>query len=76
MKSGLKSSELWFNVAAFIAGAILTALGADGGVGQIIGGIMMALAPTSYMAGRSSLKRSEATGAAQVQSAVALAKKK
>lgn len=76
MKTGLKSTELWFNVAAFIAGAILTALGAEGGIGQIVGGIMMTLAPTSYMAGRSSLKKSEANGAAQVQAAQALAKKK
>ena len=46
-KAGLKSSELWFSVAAFIAGALLTATGADGGMAQVIGGIMMAISPAA-----------------------------
>jgi len=74
-KAGLKSSELWFSVAAFIAGALLTATGADGGMAQVIGGIMMAISPAAYTAGRSSIKGREAIGAAQVQAARELAKK-
>jgi len=74
-KSGLKSTELWFNAIAFVVGAVLTATGAEGGVAQIIGGVMMALAPTSYAAGRASLKGKEAIGASQVEAAKELAKK-
>jgi predicted phage tail protein len=74
-KSSLKSTELWFSVAAFIAGAIMAATGAEGGVAQILGGVMMSLSPAAYTAGRSSIKKSEASGAAQVQAARELAKK-
>ena len=74
-KSGFKSSEWWLNVAAFLAGAVMAALGESGGVAQIIGSVMMMVAPASYGAGRSIIKSREATGAAQVQAARELAKK-
>ena len=74
-KSGFKSTEFWFSIAAFIAGAIMTATGTSGGVAEIIGGVMMMIAPASYQAGRSVLKGKEAIGAAQVQAARELVKK-
>ena len=74
-KAGWKSTELWFSVAAFIAGAIMAATGTEGGIAEIIGGVMMMIAPGSYAAGRSSIKGREAIGAAQVQAARELAKK-
>lgn len=74
-KSGFKSSEWWLNVAAFLAGAIMAAMGEPGGMGEIIGSIMMMIAPASYGAGRSSIKKSEALGLAHVEAARELAKK-
>ena len=74
-KAGLKSTELWFSVAAFIAGAVMAATGTEGGIAEIIGGVMMMLSPAAYSAGRSSIKGKEAIGAAQVQAAREIAKK-
>ena len=74
-KAGLKSTELWFSIAAFLIGSILAATGQEGGMAQILGGIAMSLAPVAYTAGRSSIKGKEAIGAAQVQAARELAKK-
>ena len=74
-KSGFKSTEFWFGIAAFIAGAVMSATGASGGYSEIIGGIMMMMAPAAYSAGRSVVKSKEATGAAQVQAARELVKK-
>tara|TARA_R110000824_G_scaffold234257_1_gene422780 strand:+ start:302 stop:556 length:255 start_codon:yes stop_codon:yes gene_type:complete len=74
-KAGLKSTELWFSVAAFIAGAIMSATGTSGGIAEIIGGVMMMMSPAAYTAGRSSIKGKEAIGAAQVQAARELVKK-
>tara|TARA_R110000737_G_C14204626_1_gene417951 strand:- start:144 stop:389 length:246 start_codon:yes stop_codon:yes gene_type:complete len=74
-KSGFKSTEFWFSIAAFIAGAVMTATGTSGGIAEIIGGVMMMLAPASYQAGRSSIKKSEALGLAHVEAARELAKK-
>ena len=74
-KAGWKSTELWFSIAAFIAGAIMSATGTSGGIAEIIGGVMMMVAPGSYAAGRSSIKGKEAIGAAQVQAARELVKK-
>ena len=75
MGKGIKSTEFWFSIAAFIAGAIMAATGTSGGVAEIIGGVMMMIAPASYQAGRSVLKGKEAIGAAQVQAARELVKK-
>jgi len=36
MKPGLKSTELWFSIISFCVGAILSAIGAEGGIGQIV----------------------------------------
>lgn len=76
MKPGLKSTELWFSIISFCVGSILAAIGAEGGISQIVGGICMALAPTSYVAGRSAVKSKEAIGQAQVAAAREIAKKK
>jgi len=38
-KAGWKSTELWFSIAAFIAGAIMSATGTSGGIAEIIGGV-------------------------------------
>ena len=75
MGKGIKSTEFWFSIAAFIAGAIMAATGTSGGIAEIIGGVMMMIAPASYQAGRSVLKGKEAIGAAQVQAARELVKK-
>tara|TARA_R110000737_G_scaffold113682_2_gene146775 strand:+ start:675 stop:920 length:246 start_codon:yes stop_codon:yes gene_type:complete len=74
-KSGFKSTEFWFGIAAFIAGAVMAATGASGGVTEIVGGLMMMASPTAYTAGRSLIKGKEAIGAAQVQAARELVKK-
>ena len=75
MKPGLKSTELWFSIISFCVGSILAAVGSEGGIGQIIGGVCMALAPTSYVAGRSAVKSKEAIGQAQVEAMRLMSKK-
>ena len=74
-KSGFKSSEFWISCASFLAGAIMSATGASGGLAEALGLIAMTISPAAYTAGRSALKSREASGAAQVQAARELVKK-
>ena len=74
MKAGWKTSEFWFNTVAMVCGIIFAAIGDEGSIQQIIGGIMASIAPASYNAGRAVVKGREAIGAAHVQAAANVAK--
>ena len=74
MKAGWKTTEFWVNTAAMICGVIFAAIGDEGSVTQIIGGLMASLSPASYSAGRAVVKGKEAIGAAHVQAAANVAK--
>ena len=75
MKPGLKTTELWLNLAAMVLGAVLAIVGEENSWTQIIGGVMAAIAPVSYTAGRSVVKGREALGMAHVEAAREVAKK-
>ena len=74
MKSGFKSTEFWLSLAGMVGGIVVAALG-DNQIAQAIGAVLSVVCGASYTAGRSLVKGKEATGAAQVQAAQALAKK-
>ena len=76
MRPGLKSTEFWLNTAAMVIGAVLAAVGEENSWTQILGGVMAVVAPAAYMAGRTTVKGREALGAAHVQAAREVAKKK
>tara|TARA_Y100001938_G_C8020710_1_gene395161 strand:+ start:652 stop:891 length:240 start_codon:yes stop_codon:yes gene_type:complete len=75
MRKGLKTTELWVNLAAMVIGALLCATGEENSWMQILGGIMATIAPASYTAGRSVVKGREALGAAHVEATREVAKK-
>ena len=74
MKQGYKSTEFWVSLVGMLGGCIIAALG-DNQTAQAIGAVLAAVCGGSYTMGRSLVKGKEATGAAQVQAAQALAKK-
>ena len=74
MKSGFKSTEFWLSLAGMAGGILVAALG-DSQIAQAIGAVLSVVCGASYTAGRSLVKGKEASGAAQVQAAQALAKK-
>ena len=74
MKSGFKSTEFWLSLVGMVGGIVVAALG-DSQIAQAIGAVLIVVCGASYTAGRSLVKGKEATGAAQVQAAQALAKK-
>ena len=76
MRPGLKSTEFWLNTAAMVIGAVLAAVGEENSWTQILGGVMAVVAPAAYTAGRATVKGREALGAAHVEAAREVAKKK
>ena len=74
MKQGFKSTEFWLSLVGMAGGILVAALG-DSQIAQAIGAVLSVVWGASYTAGRSLVKGKEASGAAQVQAAQALAKK-
>lgn len=74
MKPGIKTSEFIISLVGMIGGVVLASLEGNQWT-QMIGAVLAAVCGGSYTMGRSLVKGKEATGAAQVQAAQALAKK-